>query len=240
MQGPGRYQQPGDLIGQSQPLMTALRHCSWHFPNFPRLLSPTATAPAPARAPLTCLQHLSSRLSPTTVSEPYISLRRNTAMLPSIRFGLVYTSALLSLTLPVHGSSSNSQALVNAEPNLLSPYVPLSGSVSCPIDGPMSCHNNTPIAGDNCCFVYPGGRMLLTQFWDAEEQAPGSDKDWTIHGLWYLLPLASCFLPHSSISPFPPPSPFFYIAYSTNTLLGPTSATAPTTPSAASPPPIRT
>ncbi|KAB5550912.1 ribonuclease T2-like protein [Coniochaeta sp. 2T2.1] len=106
-------------------------------------------------------------------------------MLPSIPTIMAY-SALLAQTHFVHASSSNGNAhtLLTTEANLPSPYVPLSGSVSCPIDGPMSCHNNTPIAGDSCCFVYPGGRMLLTQFWDAEEQAPGSDKDWTIHGLW--------------------------------------------------------
>jgi ribonuclease T2 len=51
----------------------------------------------------------------------------------------------------------------------------------------MSCHNSTPIAGDNCCFVSPGGRILLTQFWDADVHAGGSDMDWTIHGLWYVL-----------------------------------------------------
>lgn len=65
------------------------------------------------------------------------------------------------------------------------PYEPLSGAPSCPIDGPLSCHNNTPIAGDeSCCFVYPGGRILLTQFWDREVHAGGAEEDWTLHGLW--------------------------------------------------------
>lgn len=64
-------------------------------------------------------------------------------------------------------------------------YEPLSGAPSCPIDGPLSCHNNTPIAGDeSCCFVYPGGRILLTQFWDREVHAGGAEEDWTMHGLW--------------------------------------------------------
>lgn len=67
----------------------------------------------------------------------------------------------------------------------ITPYDPLSGAPSCPISGPLSCHNNTPIAGDgSCCFIYPGGRMLLTQFWDSEVHVGGSEEDWTLHGLW--------------------------------------------------------
>lgn len=65
-------------------------------------------------------------------------------------------------------------------------YEPLSGAPSCPIDGPMSCHNSTPVAGDSCCFVYPGGRILLTQFWDQQIHAGGAEEDWTLHGLWYV------------------------------------------------------
>jgi len=102
------------------------------------------------------------------------------------------------------------------------PYTPLSGSVQCPIDGPMSCHNNTPIADDSCCFVYPGGRMLLTQFWDAEVHAGGSETDWTIHGLWYVHP-------HPFSSCLPPSS---HLPLNNSVKKGPTSATAPTTPTA--------
>lgn len=61
-------------------------------------------------------------------------------------------------------------------------YEPLSGAPSCPIDGPMSCHNQTQT--DSCCFIYPGGRLLLTQFWDDTVHVGGSDQDWTLHGLW--------------------------------------------------------
>ena len=63
-------------------------------------------------------------------------------------------------------------------------YRPLSGAPSCPLDGPVSCHNSTPISGDSCCFVYPGGRLLLTQFWDQRVHAGGAEEDWTLHGLW--------------------------------------------------------
>ncbi|RYP78278.1 hypothetical protein DL770_006917 [Monosporascus sp. CRB-9-2] len=53
---------------------------------------------------------------------------------------------------------------------------------SCPLDGPVSCHNNTP--ADACCFIYPGGRLLLTQFWDEKLHVGGAETDWTLHGLW--------------------------------------------------------
>lgn len=64
------------------------------------------------------------------------------------------------------------------------PYTPLSAAPSCPIGGPLSCHNNTPVTGDACCFIYPSGRLLLAQFWDDEIKGSGSEEDWTIHGLW--------------------------------------------------------
>ncbi|ETS77123.1 hypothetical protein PFICI_10997 [Pestalotiopsis fici W106-1] len=67
-------------------------------------------------------------------------------------------------------------------PAAITPYIPLSGAGTCPIDVPMSCHNQT--AGDSCCFIYPGGRLLLTQFWDEEIHVGGSEEDWTLHGLW--------------------------------------------------------
>jgi ribonuclease T2 len=62
-------------------------------------------------------------------------------------------------------------------------YVPFSGAPACPLDGQMSCHNSTPVT-DSCCLVHPGGRMLLTQFWDRETHVDGGDEDWTLHGLW--------------------------------------------------------
>lgn len=36
---------------------------------------------------------------------------------------------------------------------------------------------------DTCCFNYPGGQVLQTQFWDADP-AVGPEDSWTIHGLW--------------------------------------------------------
>jgi len=61
-------------------------------------------------------------------------------------------------------------------------FAPLSGAPSCPIDGPTSCNNATE--ADSCCFVYPGGRLLLTQFWDQKLHVGGAEEDWTVHGLW--------------------------------------------------------
>lgn len=53
---------------------------------------------------------------------------------------------------------------------------------SCPIDTPWSCSNDT-VVGDLCCFEYPGGVVLQTQFWDYNP-AIGPDDKWTVHGLW--------------------------------------------------------
>lgn len=125
-------------------------------------------------------------------------------MSPSIRSALANAGSLVS-QVPLLNDISNpfssllepvidgvSQAIIpssskgyNGYHGEVTPYEPLSGAPSCPIDGPLSCHNNTPIAGDqSCCFVYPGGRMLLTQFWDREVHAGGAEEDWTLHGLW--------------------------------------------------------
>ncbi len=79
---------------------------------------------------------------------------------------------------------------LNNSPRNVSPYEPLSGAPSCPLDGPMSCQNSTPVTGDSCCFVHPGGRILLAQKWDPEIHASGAEEDWTLHGLWYVSPLA--------------------------------------------------
>lgn len=65
-------------------------------------------------------------------------------------------------------------------------YVPYGNAPSCPIDSPLSCHNSTE-APDSCCFIYPGGQLLQTQFWDTSP-AIGPDDSWTMHGLWYAPP----------------------------------------------------
>jgi len=57
-----------------------------------------------------------------------------------------------------------------------------SSAPSCPIDGPLSCHNST-VTPDSCCFIYPGGQLLQTQFWDTSP-AVGPVDSWTLHGLW--------------------------------------------------------
>lgn len=64
----------------------------------------------------------------------------------------------------------------------------------CPIELPLSCQNHTDIQ-DSCCFEYPGGIFLQTQFWDYVPSRSGLDDDelekqlgpldsFTIHGLW--------------------------------------------------------
>lgn len=67
-------------------------------------------------------------------------------------------------------------------------------SPQCPINLPLSCRNHTEIE-DTCCFEYPGGIFLQTQFWDYVPSRSGMDDDelekqlgpldsFTIHGLW--------------------------------------------------------
>lgn len=103
----------------------------------------------------------------------------------SIRSVLAYASVFFLQAFALQDSYQDLTSQQPLSDTAISSYIPLSGAPSCPIDGPTSCQNSTD-AGDSCCFVYPGGRMLLTQFWDAEVQAGGSDEDWTIHGLWYV------------------------------------------------------
>lgn len=87
-------------------------------------------------------------------------------------------------TLLAYASNLLPQFPLSLTGNSVVPYTPLSSAPTCPLDGPTSCHNSTPIAGDSCCFVYPGGRVLLTQFWDPQSHAGGAEEDWTLHGLW--------------------------------------------------------
>ncbi len=106
----------------------------------------------------------------------------------SLRGILTYAASFLTLS-PPSVEIPNLFSLLGAAntpaPTDVVPYIPLSGAPSCPVDGPTSCWNDTP-AADSCCFMYPGGRMLLAQFWDREVHAGGAEEDWTIHGLWYV------------------------------------------------------
>jgi ribonuclease T2 len=54
-------------------------------------------------------------------------------------------------------------------------------SSSCP-NAQLSCHNSSAVA-DTCCFNYPGGQFLQTQFWDTSPPN-GPPNSWTMHGLW--------------------------------------------------------
>ncbi|KAL6899931.1 ribonuclease T2-like protein [Trichoderma evansii] len=55
-------------------------------------------------------------------------------------------------------------------------------SVSCPTNLPLSCQNTTAVS-NTCCFNYPGGQLLQTQFWDTNPST-GPSNSWTVHGLW--------------------------------------------------------
>ncbi|CAD1780537.1 similar to Saccharomyces cerevisiae YPL123C RNY1 Vacuolar RNase of the T(2) family, relocalizes to the cytosol where it cleaves tRNAs upon oxidative or stationary phase stress [Maudiozyma barnettii] len=64
----------------------------------------------------------------------------------------------------------------------------------CPIDLPNTCRNTTEIK-DSCCFEYPGGVFLQSQFWNYKTSKIGMNESeivkelgpldsFTIHGLW--------------------------------------------------------
>lgn len=52
----------------------------------------------------------------------------------------------------------------------------------CPSSIPLSCSNDT-VVKDSCCFEYPGGVLLQTQFWDYSPSI-GPNDSFTAHGLW--------------------------------------------------------
>jgi len=58
----------------------------------------------------------------------------------------------------------------------------ISVTSDCGTSGPPSCSIDSP-PQDACCYEYPGGLLLQTQFWDTHP-AIGPADSWTIHGLW--------------------------------------------------------
>lgn len=56
-----------------------------------------------------------------------------------------------------------------------------STSASCP-NAQLSCSSGATTT-NYCCFNFPGGLLLQTQFWDTNPPTGPSDS-WTIHGLW--------------------------------------------------------
>ncbi|KAH6664956.1 ribonuclease T2-like protein [Halenospora varia] len=89
-------------------------------------------------------------------------------MAPSIRSIATFAQQLIQLPFTSNTPASTSYPQTNAP--------------SCPVDSPLSCHNST-VAPDSCCFIYPGGQLLQTQFWDTNPTV-GPDDSWTLHGLW--------------------------------------------------------
>ncbi|KAJ5314764.1 uncharacterized protein N7443_001648 [Penicillium atrosanguineum] len=52
---------------------------------------------------------------------------------------------------------------------------------TCTNNNTLSCHSSSK--APTCCYNYPGGALLQTQFWDTDPSTGPSDS-WTIHGLW--------------------------------------------------------
>ncbi|KAG4432833.1 hypothetical protein IFR05_011672, partial [Cadophora sp. M221] len=105
--------------------------------------------------------------------------------MPTLRALTQYASNILHLaqhpflsSYPLSSSSSSLSAF-----NLpLNQQTQTSFDHTCPVDSPVSCHNSTSFP-DSCCFIYPGGQLLQTQFWDTAPSIGPADS-WTLHGLW--------------------------------------------------------
>lgn len=78
------------------------------------------------------------------------------------------------------------QAPSTSDTAITNTYTRFTSAPHCPRDSPLSCHNST-VAPDSCCFIYPGGQLLQTQFWDTDPTV-GPVDSWTLHGLWYYVP----------------------------------------------------
>ncbi|EPS25161.1 Ribonuclease T2 [Penicillium oxalicum] len=52
---------------------------------------------------------------------------------------------------------------------------------TCSNNNVFSCQSSSQTP--TCCFNYPGGALLQTQFWDTNPST-GPSNSWTIHGLW--------------------------------------------------------
>ncbi|PBP27304.1 ribonuclease T2 family protein [Diplocarpon rosae] len=109
--------------------------------------------------------------------------------MPSLRSLSSFAGGLLS-QIPL--LSQPQQPVSISSPQSQSPFPPVNsvgpgvGASNfehiCPINSPTSCHNSTAFP-DSCCFIYPGGQLLQTQFWDTGPSIGPSDS-WTLHGLW--------------------------------------------------------
>ncbi len=145
--------------------------------------------------------------------------------IPSIRSLSTFAGTLLS---QIPFLSSN---LPQSQQPLTSPYTPFGNAPSCPIDSPTSCQNST-VAPDSCCFIYPGGQLLQTQFWDTNPTV-GPVDSWTLHGLWSIPVFFSVYIP---IAPQTPSRKEIERHLLTRRKPGPTFATAPTPHTVPQPP----
>lgn len=125
----------------------------------------------------------------------------STTMAASIKQMLSYLGAGGLLSQMPFMSDNNASSSSTPAHSAVVAYTPFSAAPSCPTDGATSCHNSTTVA-DSCCFIYPGGQLLQTQFWDASP-AIGPDDSWTLHGLWYVRYLHSASIDTDAIFPGP-------------------------------------
>ena len=96
----------------------------------------------------------------------YLGARIRHTFSPCENFVMLTSATLLPLIAPGAFAATLSQLI----------------SSGCSTDGPTSCHNTTAVS-NTCCFEYPGGQILQTQFWDTGVEGSPANS-WTIHGLW--------------------------------------------------------
>ncbi|CCD25031.1 ribonuclease T2 NDAI_0E02140 [Naumovozyma dairenensis CBS 421] len=107
-----------------------------------------------------------------------------------MRFWLDISIPYFSL-LPNFQSDGQQQAVELTDPSIDRSIV--QNQISCPVS-PLTCENKTTIP-DQCCFEYPGGIFLQSQFWNYKPRKRGMNEtqlieqlgpldSFTVHGLW--------------------------------------------------------
>lgn len=128
--------------------------------------------------------------------EYHIAAMGGLRLLRSVSFAslalLLFFAALLFVSdLSFEGFKHGSLAAFSSSLSSLQLTFP-SPTRQSPLGKPLACKSpelscqNASEDQDTCCFNYPGGLFLQTQFWDAHPATGPADR-WTVHGLWYVL-----------------------------------------------------
>jgi hypothetical protein len=90
--------------------------------------------------------------------------------------------AQIQLLSDSHHLNTIKMSFARASIGLIALAASVSASIkTCSNNNTFSCQSSSK-AG-TCCYNYPGGALLQTQFWDTDP-VTGPTDSWTIHGLW--------------------------------------------------------